>query len=307
MHFFYSPPMLIIYIFIIATLDVHYHGKVQHSFFRQLSDHSTFLAPINAFIYLFSAVPNAAFLDERLFPEVKPLEENWQTIRDEALALLSDGAIKASAKFDDAGFNSFFKSGWKRFYVKWYGKAHPSALKYCPKTVAWLQQIPNIKAAMFTYLPPGARLVRHRDPYAGSLRYHLGLSTPNSDLCVINVDGESRSWRDGKSLFFDETLIHYADNQTDKGRLILLCDIERPMRYIIPAWINRFFAWLLLKAAASPNEVGDKTGWINHAFKWLYYIRILGKKIKQKNKVIYYILKYLLFIGLIYLVLFSWY
>jgi hypothetical protein len=29
-------------------------------------------------------------------------------------------------------------------------------------------------------LPPGGDLA-HRDPFAGSLRYHLGLSTPNSE------------------------------------------------------------------------------------------------------------------------------
>ena len=28
---------------------------------------------------------------------------------------------------------------------------------------------------MFASLPPGGRLVQHRDPYAGSLRYHMGL------------------------------------------------------------------------------------------------------------------------------------
>ena len=42
---------------------------------------------------------------------------------------------------------------------------------------------------MFAELPPGSRLVRHRDPYAGSLRYHLGLLTPNDPGCFIEVDG----------------------------------------------------------------------------------------------------------------------
>ena len=36
---------------------------------------------------------------------------------------------------------------------------------------------------MFASLPPGATLVRHRDPYAGSLRYHIGLVTPNDPKC----------------------------------------------------------------------------------------------------------------------------
>ena len=43
---------------------------------------------------------------------------------------------------------------------------------------------------MFAVLPPGGKLGAHRDPFAGSLRYHLGLVTPNSDKCRILVDGQ---------------------------------------------------------------------------------------------------------------------
>ena len=119
-----------------------------------------------------------AYIDPGAFPQLAPLAENWETIREECLALTGEGAIKASDGYNDAGFNSFFRTGWKRFYLSWYGTAHQSAMERCPKTMALLQSIPDIKAAMFAMLPPGAHLVRHRDPYAGSLRYHLGLSTP---------------------------------------------------------------------------------------------------------------------------------
>ena len=75
----------------------------------------------------------------------------------------------------------------------------------CPVTTELLKGIPNIKAAMFASLPPGSRLPRHRDPYAGSLRFHMGLITPNSPDCYINVDGETYYWRDGEAVVFDET------------------------------------------------------------------------------------------------------
>jgi aspartyl/asparaginyl beta-hydroxylase (cupin superfamily) len=52
-----------------------------------------------------------------------------------------------------------------------------------------------IKGAMFATLGPGARLVQHRDPYAGLLRYHLGLVTPtHPGVCRIFVDGNEYSW-----------------------------------------------------------------------------------------------------------------
>jgi beta-hydroxylase len=306
MHIFLSTQSIIIYVFIICGIYVHKRGKVRLSFLRQLTDHSTFFSPINTFVYLFSAVKKTAFLDSKDFPETQILEQNWQVILSEAEALLSDGSVKASGKFDDAGFNSFFKTGWKRFYLKWYGKCHPSAIQKCPKTIELLKKTPSIKAAMFAYLPAGAKLVRHRDPYAGSLRYHLGLSTPNSNKCQMIVDGETQYWKDGKSMMFDETFIHYAENKSSQGRLILLCDYERPVKFILPKYIVKLFNYILLRSATSPNERGDKTGMVNKIFSFVYYIRIWGKKIKARNKPIYYILKYLLIISLIYAALFSW-
>src|SRR3990167_9609541 len=195
-----SIKFLILYIFILSACYVHFRGKVRHKFFRQLFDHSTLMAPVNAVMYLCSPVPAKPYLSVEDFPELKVLRENWQVFREEALALADQGYIKASDKYDDAGFNSFFRTGWKRFYLKWYGENHPSAKKLCPKTLALLNKVPSVKAAMFASLPPGSKLVKHRDPYAGSLRYHLGLITPNSDQCSIFVDGESYYWRDGEDI-----------------------------------------------------------------------------------------------------------
>jgi aspartyl/asparaginyl beta-hydroxylase (cupin superfamily) len=39
-------------------------------------------------------------------------------------------------------------------------------------TVALVQSIPTVNAAMFALLPPASKLGAHRDPFAGSLRYH---------------------------------------------------------------------------------------------------------------------------------------
>jgi aspartyl/asparaginyl beta-hydroxylase (cupin superfamily) len=129
------------------------------------------------------------------------LQAHWEEIREEGQNLLRAGEIKRSNQYDDVGFNSFFKSGWKRFYLKWYGESHPSAMKLCPRTTELVQSIGSIKAAMFAELPPGSKLVRHRDPYAGSYRYHLGLDTPNdapvatSTLTVRTTTGATvRRW-----------------------------------------------------------------------------------------------------------------
>lgn len=289
---------LILLLFVSSAVYVHLRGRVRHSFWRQFSDHSTFVAPINVFMYLFSKVANTPYQSVADFPELKPLQENWEKIRDEALQLRDGGGIKAAGSLNDVGFNSFFKTGWKRFYLKWYGDAHPSAAVLCPYTTALLRDIPSIKAAMFAELPPGGRLVRHRDPFAGSLRYHLGLQTPNDAGCYLEVDGQRYHWRDGEPVMFDETYIHYAENTTQSDRVILFCDIERPLRYRWACAVNRWCAKNLLAAATSPNDAGDRTGGINHAFRYIYQFRMLGKRLKAWNRRVYYLVKWSLFGGI---------
>jgi beta-hydroxylase len=157
---------------------------------------------------------------------------------------------------------------------------------------------------MFTMLPPGARLTKHRDPYAGSLRYHLGLITPNSDDCYISVDGQKYSWRDGEAVMFDETFIHYAENKTDQNRIIFFLDIKRPVDFVIVDWFNELFSRLVVAGSATKNIEGDKVGFLNRAFGYLYQVRILGKKIKAFNKPFYYVLQYSLYLALIYWIFF---
>src|ERR1035437_2577503 len=160
----FAPQFLVVWAFLGSAMAVHFRGKVRLGFWRQFSDHSTIMAPYNVLMYLFSAVPNRPILQQSLLPDLAVLRDNWRVIREEALALFAQGQIKAADKYNDWGFNSFFRTGWKRFYLKWYDAALPSALANCPKTVELVNSIPTVKGAMFASLPPGGRLVQHRDP-----------------------------------------------------------------------------------------------------------------------------------------------
>lgn len=299
-----TPKYFILATFIATGLYVHFRGQVKHKLFRQLTDHSTLMAPYNTLMYLFSRVPAKPYTDVKLFPELTSLKNNWEMIRDEGLKLFDDGYIRAAAKYNDVGFNSFFRTGWKRFYLKWYDDFLPSAKTLCPKTTVLLAGIPSLNAAMFAVLPPGSKLVSHRDPFAGSLRYHLGLSTPNSDKCYIMVDGVPYYWRDGEAVVFDETYIHYAENQTNQTRLILLCDIERPLSNAWMQAFNRMIGWRMIRAAATQNVDGEHVGILNKIFAYVYQVRLVGKRIKAWNKTVYYVLKWLLMGGLFYVIFF---
>ena len=288
----------------IAIVQMHYRGSVRFPWSRQVLTHTNYLAPYNLLMDLFSKLPNRPILNVDDVDDLKLLRDNWQIIRDEAEQLSADGQISASDKLNDLGFNSFFRTGWTRFYLKWYDDYLPSASQKCPKTIELLKQTTSIKAAMFTCLPAGAILKQHRDPYAGSYRYHLGLLTPNSDACYILVDDERHVWHDGKDVLFDETFIHEAHNDTDQQRIIFFADVHRSMRY---KWIDGLNHWVsdhIIKHASSSNDDSEEVGAFNKAFEKLYSIRTVSHKIKRWNRTFYYTLKYVLFFGIIYLIFF---
>ena len=283
---------LIFVLLVSPAIYVHLRGRVRLRPWRQMTDHSSFLAPLNVLLYACSRVSARPYAPIEAFPELDPLRERWQDIRAEALALREAERIRASDRYDDVGFNSFFRHGWKRFYLKWYDEAHPSASELCPRTTELLRTIPSVKAAMFAELPPRGRLRKHRDPYAGSLRYHLGLVTPGDDRCYIEVDGQRYSWRDGEAVMFDETFIHRAENATDADRIILFCDVERPLKYRWVQALNRWFARRVIAAGASPNMEGDRTGALNRAFAYFYKVRLYAKRVRKTRKKLYYTIKF---------------
>jgi len=296
-----APRHVVLAVFVLSALYVHLRGRVRFGLLRAMTDFTVVLAPYNALMYVFSKVKAAAFIDPSQFPDLVPLAAYWREMREEAARLNDEGFIRAAAGYNDMGFNSFFRTGWKRFYLKWYGVDMPSAQRMCPRTTELLNSIPGVKAAMFASLPPGARLVRHRDPYAGSLRYHLGLITPNSNDCYIVVDGERYFWRDGEAVMFDETYIHYAENTTQMPRVILFCDIERPLRSRTLTAVNRWFARNVMKASATQNVEGETIGFLNRLFGGFYQLRLRAKRLKAWSRTTYYLLKWALLGGLLYL------
>jgi beta-hydroxylase len=307
LHELISVKFIVLYIFLASALYVHFRGKVRHKFGRQLTDHSTFMAPYNAMIYLFSSVKNTPVLDAKDFPQLDALTDNWETIREEARKLYDGGHIQISKNYNDLAFNTFFKRGWKRFYLKWYGDTFPSARDLCPKTVELVQSIPTVNAALFALMPGRSKLGEHRDPFAGSLRYHLGLITPNSDDCRIYIDGNPRSWRDGQAIMFDETYIHSVNNDTDQDRIILFCDVTRPIGNPIIRRLNQFVINHVVKITETQNTAGEKVGVLNHISSSVYRLKNFFQSIKKWNRKVYYLGKYAIMGGIVFLIFFAGY
>ena len=264
-------------------------------------------SPFNCFLYLFTK-PHAkkAIMNIDDFPELKSIQANWEVIRDEVKSLKEQGFFdqttkQSSASYYDLGFRTFYKYGWSKFYINWYGYTHKSALNHCPKTVDILKSLKTVNGAMFSLLPVGSKLTRHLDPIASSLRLHISLDTPGDPKCFINVDGKDYYWKDGDAFIFDETYIHYANNDSNKDRLILMCDIDRPMYF--PGSVVNAIAKFCFKASIVPNLEGDKKGLVNLIFSGITPVMMKVRTLKQTNMFIYKLIKHTVNLTLLALVL----
>ena len=105
-------------------------------------------------------------------------------------------------------------------------------------------------------------------------------------------------------MVFDETFIHFAENRTEHRRIVLFCDVERPLHWSPLAALNRWFGGTVMKAAATQNEDGEHVGGLNKFFHSAYQVRACAKRLKTTHRPVYYMLKWGLMGGLVYLLVF---
>ncbi|WP_174479764.1 hypothetical protein [Caballeronia glathei] len=74
-------------LFVGCAAHTHWRGKVRPGFFRQLSDHSTLMSPLNVFVLSVFARALHALSSAIVFSELAPIKEQWEIIRREAVAL----------------------------------------------------------------------------------------------------------------------------------------------------------------------------------------------------------------------------
>jgi beta-hydroxylase len=260
---------------------------------KYLSNHVLLLAPLNFLFTFFTAGRIAPVLAPSTVPGLDCLRDAYPLIRQEAKTLLDTGVFQRPPAVDEPGYNTFEKGGWRLYPIKWYAPGcNPAAAAACPRTCAVIDSIPSIRAAMFTVLPPGGRLGRHHDPIASSLRYHLGLVTPNSDRCALMLDGVSHAWRDGEELLFDQTYLHSAANNADTPRVILFCDVEKTQLWAPVKALAEVVNRAIVAKFTGANEKG-KLSWVSWAYKPIYKVRSFVKEeIRPRSPLAYNVIKF---------------
>lgn len=175
------------------------------------------------------ALEPSPVLSNELFPWAKKLEEHYSFIRNEAEVVLNK--IDSIVNFNEIVPNQRALTqdqDWKSFFLKVTGEDVLEHQFLCPVTSQLINEIPGLINAFFSILKPGTHIPPHRGPYAGALRYHLGVIIPEGDV-GIRIEDKTYRWEEGKSFFFDDSFNHEAWNKTDSTRLILFVDFKRPL------------------------------------------------------------------------------
>jgi len=188
-----------------------------------------------------SLVGDPPVFDTAKFPWAIELEKNFDVIHRELQGILSMREyiplfhdLSPDQKRISTGEN------WRTFFLKGFGYEAEQSWKRCPETMKVLSKIPNLRSAFFSILGSNYHIPHHRGVTKGLIRCHLGLIVPDQrDQCVMRVDDQICQWEEGRCLVFDDTYDHEVWNKTDQERVVLLIDVDRPMR-LIGRLISRF-------------------------------------------------------------------
>lgn len=146
---------------------------------------------------------------------------------------LTDIELPASHKKDD----------WLLFRLWLDGKFTQEARYLFPKTVNILSKLKSFidpfEDVYFLVLKPGVVLPPHHDTSNTYITCQLGLIIPEN--CGIRVGSETRSWTEGKALFFDQSFEHEAWNKSQKERVVLLVHLRHPELSKLENFLYEFF------------------------------------------------------------------
>ena len=122
---------------------------------------------------------------------------------------------------------------WSSYFLWRHGVPVSEHQRQCPQTAAALAEIemaeigglcPN---AMFSALAPHTAIPPHHGETNARLVVHLPLVVP--EHCLYRVGYETRRWRVGEVLIFDDSIEHEARNDSDELRVVLIFDVWNPL------------------------------------------------------------------------------
>lgn len=164
------------------------------------------------------------FYDPALFPELKPLTDNWEAMRDEILNYeRSQGSLREMDSHDPPDNT---ENQWSHTYLMNYRWLFKKNMRRFPVISGVIAKIPNAVYATISILPPETDILPHCGNTNAIVRAHIGLIIPEpAPVCAIQVGSDTFGWQEGKLLTFTIVNRHSAWNRSKKRRYIIIVDI----------------------------------------------------------------------------------
>ncbi|EIE7938703.1 aspartyl/asparaginyl beta-hydroxylase domain-containing protein [Salmonella enterica] len=167
-------------------------------------------------------------VSREVFPESQRLEENFPAIHQEISELIKKRDLTRYKDIDPVRAAEVSEN-WKLYYAWFMWEENELAKVDCPTLLNLIKQMPNVINATVAVLEPRVTLAAHEGPYAGILRYHIGIKVPEERLPYIRVLDQYHIWQVGESIVLDDCYEHEVYNESDDIRVILMIDFMRPM------------------------------------------------------------------------------
>ncbi|HUD90372.1 aspartyl/asparaginyl beta-hydroxylase domain-containing protein [Sphingobium sp.] len=188
-------------------------------------------------MFYFPGLPQRAFYEREEFDWVAPMEAMTDAIVDELTAVRAKEAefapyVQTSA--DRPAPNNPLRDdpSWGALYFWQNGAPVEENACRCPAVMAALAHAPmpvidsRSPIALWSLLKPGTHIQPHHGLLNTRLICHLPLLVP--DDCALRVGAETRAWRKGEMLIFDDSIEHEAWNRSQETRVVLLFEVWRP-------------------------------------------------------------------------------
>lgn len=192
-----------------------------------------------SFLYLPGVAPQPFFEHSEL-PWLDALEEAAGEIRTELRVLLEDpdAALAPYVQLTKDAVPPIWQElnrskQWSSFHLLRGGAPNAGNCARCPATANILSTLPlpeipgHAPEAFFSVLQPGTHIPPHHGVGNYKLVVHLPLMVP--DGCALRVGDETRGWREGECLVFDDSFEHEAWNRSDSTRAVLIFDAWNPL------------------------------------------------------------------------------
>jgi aspartyl/asparaginyl beta-hydroxylase (cupin superfamily) len=167
------------------------------------------------------------FHNTDIFPELENIHKIHNNIMKEINIVLEDQQNWMNWPEKDLYENN---GNWRIFPLYAFGIWVNDNCSKVPILTKFIKSIPNLKLATLSKLSPGMKLKPHRgwgNHSNNVLRAHYGLIVPENK-CYIKVNDKIKYHKEKKWIIFDDSEMHMAENKSDKERLVLIIDLERP-------------------------------------------------------------------------------